>query len=86
MVCTTSFITIQIVQILVLDDQDKHDTDRDPPLTELLPYGNVEPELSIPDEDIQAGITDDVLAQVRFPAKRSRESTSIYDLINYFRY
>ena len=57
-------------------DQDKHDSDCESLLTEL-PYGNEEPEVAIADEDIQDGIIDDVLAQVRF-AGRSRETTSIY--------
>ena len=35
--------------------------------------GNADPGASIDDEDIQTAITDDVLAQVKFP-RRSRES------------
>jgi hypothetical protein len=48
-----------------------------------LPYANAEPEAAIDDEDFQAAITDDVLAQVELPQK-GRESTSqsIIQLLN----
>lgn len=60
------------------DGQDTHDLDleRESPLMGL-PYGNAEPEAAIPDEDIQAGITDDVLAQVQF-AERCRKSSTLH--------
>jgi hypothetical protein len=50
------------------DDQDKHDSDHESLLTEQ-PYSNAESEATIPYEDIQAGITDDVLTQVQFPLR-----------------